>query len=144
MAGKLEILLLDDEPIVGKRLKPALAKIGCNVEVFEDPRKALDRIHQKTFDIVVTDIRMEEIDGLEILEHVVRKSPRTKVVMITGYAMMAVAREAMEKGAFDFISKPFTPDDLRKVIAKAAQALGLPIDSETVNPEEPSEPAETR
>ena len=144
MAGKLEILLLDDEPIVGKRLKPALAKIGCNVEVFEDPRQALDRIHQKTFDIVVTDIRMEEIDGLEILEHVVRKSPRTKVVMITGYAMMAVAREAMEKGAFDFISKPFTPDDLRKVIAEAAQALGSPIDSETPNPEEPSEPAETR
>jgi DNA-binding NtrC family response regulator len=144
MAGKLEILLLDDEPIVGKRLKPALAKIGCNVEVFEDPRQALDRIHQKTFDIVVTDIRMDEIDGLEILEHVIRKSPRTKVVMITGYAMMAVAREAMEKGAFDFISKPFTPDDLRKVIAKAAQALGSPIDSETPNPEEPSEPAETR
>jgi len=144
MAGKLEILLLDDEPIVGKRLKPALAKIGCNVEVFEDPRQALDRIHQKTFDIVVTDIRMDEIDGLEILEHVIRKSPRTKVVMITGYAMMAVAREAMEKGAFDFISKPFTPDDLRKVIAKAAQALGSPIDSETPNPEEPSEPAESR
>jgi len=144
MAGKLEILLLDDEPIVGKRLKPALAKIGCNVEVFEDPRQALDRIHQKNFDIVVTDIRMDEIDGLEILEHVIRKSPRTKVVMITGYAMMAVAREAMEKGAFDFISKPFTPDDLRKVIAKAAQALGSPIDSETPNPEEPSEPAETR
>ena len=144
MAGKLEILLLDDEPIVGKRLKPALAKIGCDVEVFEDPRRALDRIHQKNFDIVVTDIRMDEIDGLEILEHVLRKSPRTKVVMITGYAMMAVAREAMEKGAFDFISKPFTPDDLRKVIAKAARALGSPIDPETADPEEPSEPAETR
>ncbi|HLB94868.1 MAG TPA: response regulator [Nitrospiria bacterium] len=140
MAGKLEILLLDDEPIVGKRLKPALAKIGCNVEVFEDPRQALDRIHQKTFDIVVTDIRMDGIDGLEILEHVLRKSPRTKVIMITGYAMMAVAREAMEKGAYDFISKPFTPDDLRKIIAMAAQALGSPIDSETADPEEPSEP----
>ena len=144
MAGKLEILLLDDEPIVGKRLKPALAKIGCNVEVFEDPRQALDRIHQKTFDIVVTDIRMDEIDGLEILEHVIRKSPRTKVVMITGYAMMAVAREAMEKGAYDFISKPFTPDDLRKVIAMAARALGSPIDSETADLKEPSEPAETQ
>jgi DNA-binding NtrC family response regulator len=144
MAGKLEVLLLDDEPIVGKRLKPALAKIGCNVEVFEDPRQALDRIHRKTFDIVVTDIRMDEIDGLEVLEHVIRKSPRTKVIMITGYAMMEVAREAMEKGAYDFISKPFTPDDLRKVIAMAARALGSPIDFETANLEEPSEPAETR
>lgn len=144
MAEKLEILLLDDEPIVGKRLKPALAKIGCNVEVFEDPRQALDRIHRKTFDIVVTDIRMDEIDGMEILEHVIRKSPRTKVIMITGYAMMAVARDAMEKGAFDFISKPFTPDDLRKVIAKAAQALGSPIDSGTSDLEEPTEPPEPR
>jgi len=144
LAEKLEILLLDDEPIVGKRLKPALAKIGCNVEVFEDPRQALDRIHRKTFDIVVTDIRMDEIDGIEILEHVIRKSPRTKVIMITGYAMMAVARDAMEKGAFDFISKPFTPDDLRKVIAKAAQALGSPIDSGTSDLEEPTEPPEPR
>ncbi|OIP86877.1 MAG: response regulator [Syntrophaceae bacterium CG2_30_49_12] len=130
MPERLNVLLLDDEPIVGKRLKPALAKIGCNVEVFENPREALKRIEEKDFDIVVTDIRMDEVDGIQILEHVIQKSPRTKVIMITGYAMMAVAREAMEKGAFDFISKPFTPDDLRKVIAKAAHTLGSPIDSE--------------
>ena len=129
MAEGLEVLLLDDEPIVGKRLKPALAKIGCNVEVFEDPKKALERIDQKEFDIVVTDIRMDEVDGLQVLEHVRQSSERTKVIMITGYAMMAVAREAMEKGAFDFISKPFKPDDLRKVIAKAAKALGSNIQS---------------
>ncbi|MBW2708952.1 MAG: response regulator [Deltaproteobacteria bacterium] len=130
MAEGLEVLLLDDEPIVGKRLKPALAKIGCNVEVFEDPKKALERIDQKEFDIVVTDIRMDDVDGLQVLEHVRQSSERTKVIMITGYAMMAVAREAMEKGAFDFISKPFKPDDLRKVIAKAAKALGSNIQSE--------------
>lgn len=130
MADGLEVLLLDDEPIVGKRLKPALAKIGCNVEVFEDPRKALERIDQKEFDIVVTDIRMDEVDGLQVLQHVRKASERTKVIMITGYAMMAVAREAMEKGAFDFIAKPFKPDDLRKVIAKAAKALGSDIEFE--------------
>jgi DNA-binding NtrC family response regulator len=130
MADGLEVLMLDDEPIVGKRLKPALAKIGCNVEVFEDPRKALERIDQKEFDIVVTDIRMDEVDGLQVLQHVRKASERTKVIMITGYAMMAVAREAMEKGAFDFIAKPFKPDDLRKVIAKAAKALGSDIEFE--------------
>src|SRR4030067_3387568 len=121
MAEKLEILLLDEEPIVGKRLNPALAKIGCNVEVFEDPRQALDRIHRKTFDIVVTDIRMDEIDGIEILEHVLRKSPRNKVMMITGYRMRAHARAAMEKGAYDFISKPFTPGDLRRGSGRAVR-----------------------
>ena len=128
MENRVDVLLLDDEPIVGKRLKPALAKIGCDVEVFEDPKEALERFDQKTFHIVVTDIRMDEIDGIQVLERVLKKSPETKVIMITGYAMMAVAREAMEKGAFDFISKPFKPDDLRRVIAKAAEALGKPLD----------------
>ncbi len=130
MSDKLEVMILDDEPIVGKRLKPALTKVGCNVEVYQDPKEALDRIDQKLFDIVVTDIRMDEIDGLQVLERVVKKSKHTKVIMITGYAMMAVAREAMEKGAFDFIAKPFRPDDLRKVIAKAAKELGSNIDFE--------------
>jgi DNA-binding NtrC family response regulator len=133
MTEQLEVLLLDDEPIVGKRLKPALAKVGCNVEVFEQPAMALKRIDEKEFDIVVTDIRMDEIDGIQVLEHVTKKSPRTKVIMITGYAMMALAREAMEKGAFDFIAKPFQPDDLRQVIAKAAKALGSAINLDTVS-----------
>lgn len=128
MSEGLDILLLDDEPIVGKRLKPALTKIGCIVEVFQDPLAAVARIKEKEFDIVVTDIRMDEMDGMQVLEYVREKSPRTKVIMITGYAMIALAREAMEKGAFDFIAKPFKPDDLRQVIAKAAQALGSTID----------------
>jgi len=133
MADSLEILLLDDEPIVGKRLKPALSKFGCNVEVFQDPMAAVERLGEKIFDIVVTDIRMDEMDGMQILEYVLEKSARTKVIMITGYAMISVAREAMEKGAFDFIAKPFKPDDLRNVIAKAAQALGHDIDFSNPN-----------
>jgi len=60
MKEKLDILLLDDETIVGKRLGPALEKIGYDVEVYEDPAKALNRIHEKEFDIVVTDIMMAE------------------------------------------------------------------------------------
>lgn len=127
MSKLLEILLLDDEPIVGKRLKPALEKIGCKVEVFENPHNALERIDQKVFDIVVTDIRMDDIDGIQVLEHVMKKSQHTKVILITGYAMMSLAREAMEKGAYDFIAKPFQPDDLRMVIAKAAEAIGSSV-----------------
>lgn len=127
MEKKLKVLLLDDEPIVGKRLKPAVEKMGFEVEVFEDPKVALSRIDEKTFDIVVTDIRMDEIDGIEVLERVKKKSPGTKVIMITGYAMMALAREAMEKGAYDFIAKPFTPEELRRAISKAAESLGYPV-----------------
>ncbi len=125
MEGKIQILILDDEPIVGKRLGPALAKMGGEVEVFEDPHQALKRIEEKIFDIVVTDIRMEDIDGIEILEKVKAKSDHTKVIMITGSATVEVAREALGKGAFDFIAKPFKPNDLREVIVKAAAALGF-------------------
>ena len=124
MKEKLEILLLDDEPIVGNRLGSALEKVGYDVEVFEDPVKALDRIHEKEFDIVVTDIMMAEVNGIRILEEVQKKSDTTKVIIITGYATVALAREAMDKGAFDMIAKPFKPSELRAVLAKAADSLG--------------------
>lgn len=114
-----EILVLDDEEIVGKRLKTALEKSGYEVEVFQNSREAVARITEKDFDIVVTDIRMEEIDGMEVLEHVLAQSERTKVIIITGYATVEVAREALTRGAFDFIAKPFKPDDLREVISRA-------------------------
>ena len=120
---RLQILVLDDEPIVGKRLRTALEKNGHMVEVFEDSRLALRRLDERDFDIIVTDVRMEEVDGIQVLEHVLERSARTKVIVITGYATVEVAREALAKGAFDFIAKPFKPDDLRKVIKKAAETL---------------------
>jgi DNA-binding NtrC family response regulator len=126
MADNLQIMLVDDEPIVGKRLKPALAKYGFEVEVFEDGTRALQRLKEKEFDIVVTDVRMEDVDGIQVLEHVLARSQRTKVIIITGYATVEVAREALVKGAFDFIAKPFKPNDLRAVIDRAAKALGHP------------------
>jgi len=128
MKEKLEVLLLDDETIVGNRLKPALKKVGCDVEVFEDPKKALNRIHEKDFDIVVTDIMMADVSGIQVLEEVQKKSAATKVIIITGYATVALAREAMNKGAFDMIAKPFRPNELLTVIAKAADSLGYKKD----------------
>jgi DNA-binding NtrC family response regulator len=122
----LKVLILDDEPIVGKRLKPALGKYGVEVEIFEDPHQAVARINETEFDIVVSDVRMEAMDGLKVLETVRARSSRTKVIIISGYATVEVAREALVKGAFDFIAKPFKPNDLRLVINKAAKALGYP------------------
>jgi CheY-like chemotaxis protein len=121
----LRVMIVDDEPIVGRRLMPALTKYGIDVEVFHDSKKALSRIDEKEFDVVVTDMRMDEVDGLQVLEHVMSSSPGTRVVMITGYGSVEVAREALSKGAFDFISKPFKPKELRAVINKAALSLGF-------------------
>lgn len=121
---KLRVMIVDDEPIVGKRLSPALSKHGFDVEAFEDPREALARLEEQDFDIVVTDLRMEEVDGIGVLEHVMDHCPDTRVILITGYATVEVAREALVKGAFDFIAKPFKPKELRGVINKAALSLG--------------------
>jgi len=121
---KLKVMILDDEPIVGKRLKPALEKSGFEVEVFLNPKEALARLDEKEFDIVVTDLKMEEVDGIQVLENILSRCGNTRVILITGYATVEVAREALVKGAFDFIAKPFKPRDLRAVINKAALSLG--------------------
>ncbi len=123
-SGELRVMILDDEPIVAKRLTPVLEKSGFTVESFQDPVAAVARLEEREFDVVVTDLRMEGMDGIQILEHVMARCPRTRVVLITGYATVEVAREALVKGAFDFISKPFKARDLRAVINKAALSLG--------------------
>lgn len=124
MDKTLQVMIIDDEPIVCKRLKTALSKSAIDVEVFENSVEALKRLDEKHFDIVVTDVRMQEVDGIQVLEQVMDRSNQTRVIIITGYATVEVAREAMVKGAFDFIAKPFKPNELRAVIHKAAVSLG--------------------
>jgi DNA-binding NtrC family response regulator len=123
MNDKRSILVVDDEPIVGERLQVTLQRDGFAVDVMVDPRVAMQRLEEKSFDIVVSDIRMGEIDGIEVLEKVLAQSPRTKVIMITGYATLELARESLTRGAFDFIAKPFKLGELRKTIAKAISVL---------------------
>ena len=121
---KLSICIIDDEIVVCKRLQQYLNKAGHQVETFVDSRAAIDRIDEKHFDVVVTDIRMDNIDGMQVLNHVTNNSQDTKVILITGYATIEIAREAQAKGAFEFISKPFRPQDLKEVIDRAVQASG--------------------
>ena len=123
MEKKLDLMIVDDEPIVGKRLKSALEKHGYTVEVFETGLSAMERLKEKAFDIVVSDVRMDDADGLEVLEAVKASSSRTKTILITGYATVELAREALAKGAYDFLAKPFQPKDLRGMIEKATREL---------------------
>lgn len=119
----LRIMVVDDERIVGERLKAALTKDGNIVETFESGKAALARFAEQPFDIVVTDIRMAEVDGLQVLERVLSTSKWTKVIIITGYATVDVARDALAKGAFDLVAKPFKPQELRDIIERAASQL---------------------
>ena len=116
-------MIVDDEPIVGRRLRPVLEKLGFEVEVFEDPARALARFSEAGFDIVVSDVRMEGVDGITLLERVRASSPRIKVILITGHPSHEIAAEAMAKGAFEYIAKPFKTDQLRRVVERAAASL---------------------
>ena len=116
--GKKKVLLLDDEPIVCERLKPALEKIGFYVESFTEGQKAVDRVMEETFDVLVTDLKMQKPDGLEVMDFVRRHSPATKVIIITGFATVDTAVETLKGGAVDFIAKPFKIRTLCDLIVK--------------------------
>lgn len=122
-AKRLQVLVLDDEPIVCKRLKPTLEKLGYEVETFTDSQTAMERIRDKEFDVVITDLKMEGLDGMSFLEGVKRRSPRTEVIMITGFATMDTARESFDKGVFDFVAKPFKPAEIQAVVKRAEAKL---------------------
>jgi DNA-binding NtrC family response regulator len=116
---KTQILILDDEPIVCKRLHPALEKAGYEVEAFTSSAEAMDRVKTKEFDIVITDLKMEGIDGMTFLSAVKERSPGTEVIVITGFATMETAKESYQKGVFDFVAKPFKLGEIQDVVKKA-------------------------
>jgi DNA-binding NtrC family response regulator len=111
-AQKTQILILDDEPIVCKRLRPAFQKAGYDVETFNDSASALARIEEKRFDIVITDLKMKGTDGMHFLERIKDIAPETGVIVITGFATSETAKESFRKGAFDFVAKPFKLNDI--------------------------------
>jgi len=120
---KTSILILDDEPIVSQRLKPSLEKQGYEVETFTASLDALKRTREKTFDIVITDLKMEGLDGMGFLGKVKEKSPATEVIVITGFATMETAKESFQKGVFDFLAKPFKMGEIIAAIKKAEQKI---------------------
>jgi DNA-binding NtrC family response regulator len=115
---KAKILILDDEPIVGDRLKPALEKCGYEVETQTDSQAAIDQLAQARYDVLVTDLKMSGPSGLDVLRFVKEQAPRTRVIVITGYATAEQAKESIKGGAVDFIAKPFRISELRDLIAR--------------------------
>lgn len=117
------LLIIDDESIVGKRMDQTFTKQGFLVETFTDPVAALEAARQQPFDIVVTDLKMQKIDGLEVLRQIKEINPATQVIIITGYAEMDTADTAFSEGVFDFIPKPFRLDQIKESILQAVKSI---------------------
>jgi len=122
---RTSILVLDDEPIVCKRLKPFFQKAGYEVEAFNQPLEALARIEARRFDVVITDLKMEGLDGLSFLGKVKALHPDTDVILITGFATMETARQSFRKGVFDCVAKPFKLAELLDGVRRIEKERGL-------------------
>ena len=117
----VETLVLDDEPIVCERLRDYFEKKGITVETFTDSTVALNRLKEKKFDVVVSDLKMNGPTGMDVLRVVKESGAGTEVIIITGYATIETSREAEIVGAFDFIAKPFQMSEMYKLVIKAAK-----------------------
>jgi len=120
-----KILVVDDEKIAVRNLEHILKKEGYAVVGTESGSNALKLLETQQFDVVLTDLRMEKVDGIQILQRCRQLHPETEVIMITGYATLESAVDAMKKGAFHYIAKPFKLDVVRNVVREAVERVKL-------------------
>ena len=125
MNDKVKILIVDDERVALKNLEHVIKKEGYVVVGTESGPNALKLLEEQRFDVVLTDLRMEKVDGMQILKKSREINPDAEIIMITGYATLETAVEAMKKGAFHYIAKPFKLDVVRQVVREAVEKVGL-------------------
>ena len=123
--GELRLLVVDNEAAHARAMTESLEKVGYKCEVATRGPDAAKLIDRETYDIIITDMVMNEVDGMQILAQARKRLPDCEVVMVTGHATVPVAVEAMQKGAFNFLEKPITPVRLRAIVDKAAEAVSL-------------------
>jgi two-component system NtrC family response regulator len=117
------ILVIDDEPQMGPLLHRTLGSVGLEVESFVDPEAGLVRLREQPFDVLVTDLRMPGIDGLEVLRRAQSIRPNCETIVITAHATVGSAREALKRGAVDYLTKPFSVElELLPVIQSVLEA----------------------
>jgi len=116
-----QILIMEDEMSVAKGLELVLSEEGYTVDLAMTGRSALDNFSQKAFDLLIADLRLPDIDGMEVIKKVKNSRPDTEVIVVTGFSTVSSAVEAMKLGATDYLSKPFTDDELMSAVRVALQ-----------------------
>jgi len=125
---KSRILVVDDEAVVREGVRRILENDRYSVESCSSGRAALDLMQIKDFDMVITDLKMPGMSGLEVLKTIKILQPEIPVIIITGYSTVDTAVEAMKNGAIDYIAKPFTPDQLLEKVGKAFEQKAVLLD----------------
>lgn len=125
MDRNVSIIVVDDEEIVRESLKEWLLDDGYNVDTAEDGPTALKMMKEKSYDIAIIDLKMPKMDGLEVMERMKEISPETKVIMITAYATVHTAVQAIKMGAYDYLVKPCNPEEISLLIQRLIESQSL-------------------
>ncbi len=123
--GIAQLLIVDDEQVAMGNLVHIMKKEGYEVVGTGSGQNALKLLDEHQFDVVLTDLRMEKVDGIQVLKRCRELYPDTEVIMITGYATLETAIDAMKQGAFYYIAKPYKLDEVRKVVKEAVEKVKL-------------------
>ncbi|HEY3389148.1 MAG TPA: sigma-54 dependent transcriptional regulator [Prolixibacteraceae bacterium] len=132
MARKISILIVDDEESVRDSLYNWFLEDGFRVECAENAKKALTILESDVFDIILADIKMPGMDGLEMLRRIKSLKPDSIVIVMTAFATVDTAVKALKDGAYDYVTKPFDPDDLTHLIRNATKQISLVDENETL------------
>ena len=125
----IPIYIIDDEPAILKALKQLLSIEGYEAEVFGDAREALKKLDRDWPGVVLSDINMPGIDGVEFLREVLKVDSEFSVVMLTGHGDISTAVESMRLGAYDFIEKPFSNEHILDVLNRAGEKRALVLEN---------------
>lgn len=132
---KSRILVVDDEESIREFLDIMLRKEGYEVTLAEDGARAIDLLKKKSFDLVISDLQMPQVTGMELLKHVRDNFPELLFMMITAFGTTETAVEAMKMGAYDYITKPFKIDEVRIVISNALRSKNLETENRVLKKE---------
>jgi DNA-binding NtrC family response regulator len=135
-----KVLVIDDEPDMCWALEKALRPEGYEVSTATSGSCGLELLAKQGADLVLLDVVMPRMGGLEVLDRIRRTHPKTLVIIITGYSTLSTALDAIEKGAIGYITKPFIMSDLKAAIRKTLEASGFA----SVGEEDPGEPGGNR
>src|SRR5206468_7918730 len=124
-AAPIRLLIVDNDEALARAMEESLVKVGYECVVATSGPEGARKIESDTFDVVVTDLVMNDVDGMEILGRARQSLPDAEVILVTGHATVPKAVEAMQQGAFNFLEKPITTSRLRAVCEKAADAIRL-------------------
>jgi DNA-binding NtrC family response regulator len=125
MTGKSSILVVDDEEDVRDSLAGWLREDGYLVETAPGGQAALDRLAQQAYAVMLVDLKMPGVDGLQVLAEAKKKQPEVVVILMTAYATVDTAVQAMKLGAHDYLVKPFEPEELSQIVERLVRAQTL-------------------